>query len=119
MKNFSYLFVVYISVFSLLFTHTVPVYAGVVGTGQLLDEYHVEHKRERLLSIVTRVDAQVLLEQNGVSTELAQERINAMTDAEIQMFADKFEDLPAAGSVGTAAALLILILLILVLALGR
>ena len=119
MKNISKLFVIYSCIFSFLFMHTMPAYAGVIGTVQLFDEYQVEHKKEQLLNAVAREDVRTLLEQNGVSTELAHARINAMTDAEVQMLADNFEGLPAAGSIGTAAALLILILVIMVLALGR
>ena len=116
MNRVSYLLVVYISVFSLLFMHFAPAYAGVVRTHQLLNEFSLEQDRVNLLNIVTREDAQILLEQNGVTTDQAQERINAMTDFEVQMFAQNFENLPA-GGIGSAAALLILILLILVLAL--
>ena len=83
----------------------------------MLNEIHVEQSKERLLNVLSREDARILLEQNGVTSEQAQERIHAMTDAEIHQLAQNFENLPAAGSVGTAAALLILILVILVLAL--
>ena len=117
MKKISYLFVIYVSVISLLFTHTVPVYAGIVDTRELLNEIHVEQSKERLLDILSRKDARMLLEQNGVTHEQAQERINSMTNVEIHQLAQDFENLPAAGNVGTAAALLILILVILVLAL--
>ena len=116
MNKASYLLVVYISVFSLIFIHMAPAYAGVVGTHQLLNEFSLEQDRANLLDIVSYEDAQILLEQNGVTSEQAQERINAMTDAEVQMYAQNFGNLPA-GGVGSAAAILILILLILVLAL--
>ena len=119
MKNITNLFVIYICVFSLLFVHTAPIHAGVIGTEILFEEFHNENNRELLLGILEREDAQVLLVQNGVSAELAQARINSMTDSEVQMLVNNFEDLPAAGSIGTAAALVILILVILVLALGR
>ena len=82
MNRASYFLVVYINVFSLLFMHMAPAYAGVVGTNQLLDEIYLEQGRKKLHNIVTREDANVFLKQNGVSTEQAQERINAMTDIE-------------------------------------
>jgi hypothetical protein len=93
------------------------VYAGIVGTSELFHQERSSQQRENLYSILDRDDARILLEQNGVTTEQAQQRIQAMTDTEVRMLTQQFENLPAAGSVGTAAALLILILLILILAL--
>ena len=42
-----------------------------------------------------------------------------MTDEEVRMFAQKFEELPAVGHLGTAAFILILVLLVVILAISR
>jgi len=54
-----------------------------------------------------------------VTTEQAQERIDSLTDEEIRVFAQNFENLPAAGGIGGAAAILILVLLVIILALAK
>jgi hypothetical protein len=111
--------VVYVCVLTLLFAQTMPVYAGLISTDQIMYQQLLDRDRARLQVMLERKEAQVLLENHGVSTLHAQERINAMTDSEVQMFAEKFDNLPAAGDIGGAAALLILVLVIIILAISK
>ncbi|MBT8112572.1 MAG: PA2779 family protein [Gammaproteobacteria bacterium] len=117
MSKFSQLAIVYICVFALVFTNTMPAYAGIVGTNEILQLQYTDLKRANLYKIIDRADARNLLEQHGVTAEQAHERINSLTDEEVRMLAQKFEDLPAAGSISGAAAILILVLLIIILVL--
>lgn len=119
MSKFSHLVIVYVCAFALVFTHIVPVYAGMVGTNEILQQQYTDLKRGDLYKIFDRADARNLLEQHGVTAEQAHERINSLTDEEVRMLSQKFEDLPAAGGIGGAAAILILVLLIIILALAK
>ncbi len=118
MRKISNILVIYISVTALIFGHTMPAYAGLVGTDQFLAQQVTNQNREAIFEIFERSDAQELLEKNGVSNKQAHERIAALTDEEVRMLTKNFDDLPA-GGIGNAAAILILVLLIIVLALGN
>jgi len=119
MRKISYLLVTYICVFGLVFAHSMPAYAGIVGTNEILQQQYTDLKRGDLHKIFNRADARNLLEQHGVTAEQAHERINSLTDEEVRMLSQKFEDLPAAGGISGAAAILILVLLVIILALAR
>jgi hypothetical protein len=95
------------------------VYAGLISTDQIMHQQSLDRDRTTLRVMLERKEAQILLENHGVSTLQAQERINAMTDAEVRLFAEKFQNLPAAGGLGGAAAILILVLVIIILAISK
>ena len=109
---------IYISVIAFTFSQSMPAYAGLIGTEQIMAEHYIEIDRESLREILDRSEARTILEKHGITRELAQQRINAMTDQEVRLFAKKFEELPAAGSIGVVAALLILVLLFIALELS-
>ncbi len=115
MKNFFNAAVIYISVLAFTFSQTMPAYAGVVGTGQIMNQQHIELERGVFLDYLYRDEAQMLLEKHGVTFEQAQERVGAMTEQEVQQFVQHFEEQPAAGDVGVIAAVLIIVLLLLAL----
>ena len=110
--------VIYLSAFTLLFSQAMPVHAGIISTEQLMNQQLVEADQKTLLNLLDREDVRILLEKKGVTTEQAQERINHMTDQEIRTLAQKFEEQPAPGSIGVAAAVLILILVFIALELA-
>ena len=115
MRNTINIVVIYISALTLLFSQTMPAYASLVGTEQFMDQQLVELDRKTLRNVFERDEARTLLEKHGITHEQAQERVNAMTDQEVRVFAQKFEEQPAAGSVGIVAAVLIIVLLFIVL----
>lgn len=119
MSKFSHLAIVYACVFALVYTSIMPAYAGIVGTNEILQQQYTDLNKENVYIILDRADARNLLELHGVTAEQAYERINSLTDEEVRMLTQKFEDLPAAGSIGSAAAILILVLLIIILALAK
>lgn len=118
MRNILNIAVIYISALTLLFSQTMPAYAGLIGTEQFMNQQLVELDRETLRNVFDRDEARTLLEKHGITHEQAQERVNAMTDQEVRLFAQKFEEQPAAGSVGIVAALLIIVLLFIALELS-
>ncbi len=106
---------IYLSSMALVFSQTMPVYAGFIGTEQFMTQQEVNQDRDTLRTMIKQDEAQKLLENYGVTAEQAQERINAMTNEEVRVFAQQLEELPAAGGVGIVAALLILVLLFIIL----
>lgn len=110
--------IIYLSSMALVLSQAMPAYAGLIGTEQSMAQQLVDQDRDILRNMIKRDEAQMLLENNGVTYEQAQERINAMTNEEVRRFAQQLEELPAAGGVGLAAALLILILLFIALELS-
>ncbi len=107
--------VIFLLALTLLISQSMPAYAGLVGTKQLIDQQLLELDRETLLNVFERDEAHSLLQKHGITHKQAQDRVNAMTDQEIYVFVQKFEEQQAAGSVGIAAAVLIIVLLFIVL----
>lgn len=118
MRNGLNIAVVYISALVLIFSQAMPAYAGLIGTEQFMNQQMVDQDREVLRNVLERSEAQSLLEKHGVTTKQAQVRIDAMTDAEVRILAQRFEELPAAGNFGVVAAVLIVILLFIALELS-
>ncbi len=89
-------------------------HAGMVGT----DEYAAMEERDERIARVQdflaaeRVQAQ--LEALGVDPEQAQERVAALTDAELAQLDQQLDDLPAGGSsVLTVLGIMFVVLLVL------
>ena len=85
-------------------------YAGMIGTDQVVAATQTQGSRDRLRDLVSRGDVRAQLQSFGISASAAQERVNAMTDAEVATLAGQIDSLPAGGSSGWAifAALLVL-----------
>jgi len=111
--------VIYVSVIALMFSQTMPAYAGLIGTKQFMDQQLVELDRETVRSVLNRDEARTLLEKHGVSKEQAQERIDALTDEEVRVVAQKFEELPAAGGSGILLGILVVVLVFIILDLAK
>ncbi len=71
-----------------------PAMAGIIGT----DLAQAGQDRERLRAFVARDDAAKQLQSLGVAPESVQGRVDAMTDAEVQLIAGKIDSLPAGGA---------------------
>ncbi len=103
-------------ILSFTFMQITPAIAGVVATDRFLIEQSVQQERENLRAFMARENVQSLLQHNGLTVEQAQKRVDALTDAEVQMLARKYEELPAAGN--AAAGILIIALFVMVLELS-
>ena len=110
-KGFIYLLIV-----SFTFGQLSPAFAGIVGTDRFLSEHTVEQDRDDLRMLMARDEVRSLLENNGLTVEQAQARINSLTDSEVRQLASKFEELPAAGDAWVIALVIILVVIILELA---
>lgn len=92
--------------------------AGMVSTEQAIASKQVEEERSELRSFVEREDVRKQLEALGVSPAEAENRVNAMTDAEVMTIAGKMDSAPAGGALSSNDWILILVIaLLLVIAL--
>jgi hypothetical protein len=63
---------------------------------------------------MARADVQTKLEQMGLSQEVTQQRLAALSDAEVAQLAGRINSMPAAGTLGFQDMVLILLVAILV-----
>ena len=86
--------------------------AGMIGTGQVAASATAQANRDKVLEFVNRADVQKQMQALGVSAGNAQERVNAMTQDEINRVAGKIDSMPAGASdSGTAWVLASLIVI--------
>jgi len=85
-------------------------YAGMISTDQVVAAAQTQSSRDRLRDLVGRSDVRNQLQTFGISASAAQERVSAMTDAEVASLAGQIDSLPAGGSSGWAIAAGLLII---------
>jgi hypothetical protein len=90
-----------------------PVNASVVSAQQYLDIVHREAQMARIDVGLARVGVRKQLEALGVSHADAMARVEALTDEELVLLADRLEELPAGGGVLEVALAVGIVLLIL------
>jgi cytochrome c-type biogenesis protein CcmH/NrfG len=106
----------YLLIVSFTFVQISPAMAGIVGTDSFLSEHAVQQDRENLRNLMARDEVRSLLKANGLTVEQAQERVNSLTEKEVQQMSQKYEELPAAGSVWVVVLVVALVVIILELA---
>ena len=107
---------IYVLMLSFTFMHTAPAIAGLVGTDRFLTEQSIQQDRENLRALMARDEVRSLLQHNGLTVEQAQQRVNALTDAEVQRLAQQYDQLPAAGNAAVVVLVIALVVIILELA---
>ena len=86
--------------------------AGMIGTDQVVASATAQANRDKVRDFVARADVARQLEALGLSAANAQERVNAMTQDEINRVAGKIDSMPAGASdSGTAWVLASLIVI--------
>ncbi|MBS0003597.1 MAG: PA2779 family protein [Thioalkalivibrio sp.] len=91
---------------------TGPIHASMLGTGSLIEAERSAVDRERLLAQLEREEVREQLQALGVHPKAAAERIVRMTDAEIRMFSERLEELPAGAGLLEVALFIVLLLVI-------
>ncbi len=89
-----------------------PAYAGMVGTGAVIDQQQAVVDRGQLLAALDREDVRQQLVAMGVDPKAAQERVAALSDEEIQNLNGRVQSLPAGGDILGVAVLIFLVLLL-------
>ena len=77
---------------------TQPVHAALIGTDQVMAAETVRLNQEKIAGALDRPDVIAQLERFGVSQADAQERVAALTDAEVAALASQVDSLPAGGT---------------------
>jgi hypothetical protein len=72
--------------------------AGMIGTDQVVANATAEANRDKVRDFVSRTDVQKQFEAMGLSASNASERVNAMTQDEINRIAGQIDTLPAGAS---------------------
>ncbi|MDM4772107.1 PA2779 family protein [Solimonas sp. SE-A11] len=90
-----------------------PAQAGIVGSEQLLQSERTTVNREQLQQWMARDDVRQQLQSLGVDAQQATERINALTEQELQQLAQNMEEQPAGSGVIGVIGVVFVVLLIL------
>lgn len=83
--------------------------AGLVGTDQVVTSQQTQGSKDRVIEFLSRGDMKSQLQAMGISPEVAKDRVNALTDEEIQRIANNIDSLPAGATSGWAWVLVIAI----------
>jgi hypothetical protein len=84
--------------------------AALISTDAVLGE-RAAQERGRLLALLDREDVRAKLQARGVDPHDAQARVAALTDEEVQVLANRFDELPAGGDALGVIVLVFLVLL--------
>ena len=91
-----YKFLIHVLITSLVFV-PFSLNAAMISTDKAFKtEQNVENKN-KVLEFFNRADVAAKFESMGVSPQMAKERVNAMTQAEVNQVAKNIDSLPAAG----------------------
>jgi hypothetical protein len=71
------------------------IQASLIGTDQVVSSAQDQSNRDKVINFVQRGDVAKQLESLGVSSANAAERVNAMTQEEINQVAGQIDTLPA------------------------
>ncbi len=88
-----------------------PAYAGMIGTGAVIDQQQAATERGQLLTALDRADVREQLISMGVDPQDARQRVASLSDEELHAVAGRVQDLPAGGDVLGVALVVFLVLL--------
>lgn len=85
------------------------VQAGMIGTQEAVAAtQQAQGNTDKVLEFLSRSDVAAQLQAMGLSAAQAKERVNALTQEELQRLAGKIDSLPAGGISDWAAGLLVI-----------
>ena len=84
-------------------------YAGMIGTDEVLAAVQAQGARGKLRDFVGRGEMRTQLQSLGISPDVAQARVSAMTDAEVARVVGQVNSLPAGGDSSWAIAAVLLV----------
>jgi hypothetical protein len=94
-------------------TFPIASYAGLVGTDELFSADTRDRRITEIRNELARDDVRTQMLELGVNPEQVDERINALTDAELARLSTGIQDLPAGSGVIEVLGVVFLVLLIL------
>lgn len=87
--------------------------AAIVDTPVVLSSAARAAQLEKLQATLQRAEVAAQLEQLGVSTDVVTQRVQAMTDAELQAFTQRLDQAPAGGDGFALVGVVFVVLIIL------
>jgi len=87
--------------------------AGMIGTGAVVPPSQAATARARVAGFLDRAEVAKQLQGYGVSGQAAQERVAALTDAEVTELAGRLDSLPAGGDM-TAIVIGVVVVFLLI-----
>lgn len=88
------------------------VFAGMVGTTELVNDEIVLSEKQKVLDMLAREDVQAKLESLGVNPQDARLRVENMTHEELKQLSAQMDELPAGSGAVGAIVFVFLVLLI-------
>lgn len=113
MKAFFYRLISQLLILSMM-TLPFATQAAMIGTDQVIANAQVQADRDRVNSVIARADVQKQLQTLGLGSDAAKDRVNALTDEEVQRLAGKLDSLPAGADSGWAWAAAIIIVAVII-----
>ena len=91
--------------------------AALIGTGDVIASAQGQADRDKVRDFMARAEVQEQLQSFGLNPDTAKDRVDALTDQEVQHLAGKIDSLPA-GAIGgwevvALTALLVVVIYIL------
>ncbi|MAL34332.1 MAG: hypothetical protein CMG84_13120 [Marinobacter sp.] len=93
-------------------TFSMSANAGMVGTGELIQQQQVDLDRQQLLEMLEDQDVKAKLQQLGVSEAQVAERIQNLTPAELAEFEQQLAEAPTGEGVVGIIVLFLLVFII-------
>lgn len=93
-------------------TFSVSAHAGMVGTGELIQQQQTELDRQQLLDMLEQQEVKGKLAQLGVSEDQVAERIQNLTPAELADFEQQLAEAPTGEGVVGVIVLFLLVFII-------
>jgi hypothetical protein len=85
--------------------------AALVPTGSALDPPAGMENREKVRQFLAREEVRAAIIAQGIDPAEADARVAGLTDTEISRIAERIDELPAGGILGTAIVVLLIVLL--------
>lgn len=97
---------------SALWLPVAPVHAALIETRAVLAPTTTSAAHQQVRDFLTRSEVRDVMLKQGLDPQAALARVDAMTDAEAQQFADRLDQLPAGGSsvIGVLFAVFVILL---------
>jgi hypothetical protein len=89
-------------------------HAGLIGTDEVVSAAQAAAARTTVANVLARSDVASQLQTLGLSPQVAQERVAALTDAEVAKLAGKLDSLPAGADSSLGVVLLLILLGVLI-----
>lgn len=87
--------------------------AAMIGTESIINVDRGQSPRDYLNNLLAREDIQAALVNHGIDPQEAQNRIDSLSDAEVNDIVNKLDQLPAGGVLGTLLIIVFLVFVIL------